>query len=92
MSYTTPTLPPFDPSAQTTFTDMPHPEWTYGQKTETLGQDGADWVKGEEEGWKLVVAAKTEPAWVHLCSMVCLILNTFLDIFQGACKSHPVLL
>ena len=53
---------PFDSSVETTFTTMPHPEWTYGQKTETLGEDGAAWVKGEEAGWKLVDTSKIEPA------------------------------
>ncbi|KAF7789291.1 hypothetical protein EIP86_000233 [Pleurotus ostreatoroseus] len=56
---------PFDSSVETTFTTMPHPKWTYGQKTENLGKDGVEWAKGEEAGWKLVDTSKTEPAELY---------------------------
>ncbi|KZT64133.1 hypothetical protein DAEQUDRAFT_769966 [Daedalea quercina L-15889] len=52
-------IPPFNSSFAYQNTLPPNPQWTYGQKiTET--PEGMAWMKGEEEGWKVVDTAKED--------------------------------
>ncbi|KAH7930370.1 hypothetical protein BV22DRAFT_1028605 [Leucogyrophana mollusca] len=52
-------LPPFDQSTRTTFTETPNPSWAYGQKTDSTAA-GAKWMEGEKGGWKVINTAEED--------------------------------
>lgn len=57
-------LPPFESHSQEiAYTESPHPDWTYGQKTEST-PDGKRWLEGEEKGWTVVDPSKEDPRYV----------------------------
>jgi hypothetical protein len=58
-------IPAFDTTANTTYTQSPNPTWTYGQRVDTT-PEGKAWVAGESEGWKVYNTAETDKAYVFL--------------------------
>ena len=56
-------LPPFDSSAQSIYTQPPNPTWTYGQRVDAT-PEGKAWVSGESEGWKVYNTAETDKGYV----------------------------
>lgn len=67
-------LPPFEHAAQMKFTQVPNPEWTFGQGIDAT-PEGRAWMEGEKEGWKVVDASREDPTYVVLSlgRFVCLI-------------------
>ncbi|KAG1732014.1 uncharacterized protein EDB91DRAFT_1058385 [Suillus paluster] len=54
-------IPPFDTTAYSTYTQPPNPSWTYGQRIDTTPA-GKAWVAGESAGWKVYNTAETDKA------------------------------
>ncbi|KAJ8580326.1 hypothetical protein M405DRAFT_753393 [Rhizopogon salebrosus TDB-379] len=57
-------IPAFDTTANTTYTQSPNPTWTYGQRVDTT-PEGKAWVAGESEGWKVYNTAETDKALLY---------------------------
>ncbi|OAX37564.1 hypothetical protein K503DRAFT_226770 [Rhizopogon vinicolor AM-OR11-026] len=57
-------IPAFDTTAHTTYTQSPNPTWSYGQKVDTT-PEGKAWVAGESEGWKVYNTAETDKALLY---------------------------
>jgi hypothetical protein len=58
-------VPPFDSTTYSTYTQPPNPSWTYGQKIDTTPA-GKEWVAGESAGWKVYDTAETDKTYVLL--------------------------
>lgn len=58
-------IPPFDTTANTIYTQPPNPTWTYGQRVDATPA-GKAWVAGESEGWNVYNTAETDKAYVLL--------------------------
>lgn len=52
-------IPPFDSTAYSTYTQPPNPSWTYGQKIDSTPA-GRAWLAGESAGWKVYDTAETD--------------------------------
>ncbi|KAG6375234.1 hypothetical protein JVT61DRAFT_3448 [Boletus reticuloceps] len=46
-------LPPFDRTTQTQFTEAPNPTWAYCQPLDSTPA-GRAWLEGEEQGWQVI--------------------------------------
>jgi len=58
-------LPPFVPNTSGfTYTEPPHPDWTYGQGIEATA-DGRAWSEGEKAGWKTIDTGTEDPRKVY---------------------------
>ena len=49
-------LPHFDHSNQTKFTETPNPTWSYCQRVDSTPA-GRAWLEGEAQGWKVINTA-----------------------------------
>ncbi|KDQ61886.1 hypothetical protein JAAARDRAFT_525326 [Jaapia argillacea MUCL 33604] len=56
-------IPAFKPDSFT-YTDSPNPSWSYGQPVAS-SPVGKEWLKGEDEGWKLVNAETENPGSLY---------------------------
>ncbi|KAG2035301.1 hypothetical protein BDR03DRAFT_923043 [Suillus americanus] len=54
-------IPPFDSTTYSTYTQAPNPSWAYGQRVDSTPA-GKDWVAGESAGWKIYNTAETDKA------------------------------
>ncbi|KAG1724913.1 hypothetical protein EDB19DRAFT_1858384 [Suillus lakei] len=52
-------IPPFDSTAYSTYTQPPNPSWTYSQRIDTTPA-GKAWLEGESAGWKVYNTAETD--------------------------------
>ncbi|KAF8119949.1 hypothetical protein EV363DRAFT_1194054 [Boletus edulis] len=50
-------LPPFDRTNQTQFTEVPNPTWAYCQPLDSTPA-GRAWLEGEEQGWQVINTAE----------------------------------
>jgi flavin reductase (DIM6/NTAB) family NADH-FMN oxidoreductase RutF len=57
-------IPPFDSTTYSTYTQSPNPSWTYGQKVDTTPA-GKDWLAGESAGWKVFNTAETDKVDIY---------------------------
>jgi hypothetical protein len=58
-------VPAFNSTTHSTFTQSPNPSWTYGEKVDTTPV-GKDWLAGESAGWKVYNTAELDEAYVLL--------------------------
>ena len=57
-------LTPFVPNTTGfTYTEPPHPDWTYGQGIEATA-DGRAWSESEKAGWKTIDTGTEDPRLV----------------------------
>ncbi|KAG1740288.1 hypothetical protein EDB19DRAFT_1708614 [Suillus lakei] len=54
-------IPSFDSTAHSTYTQPPNPSWTYGQRIDTTPA-GKAWLEGESAGWKVYNTAEIDKA------------------------------
>ncbi|KAG1803201.1 hypothetical protein EV424DRAFT_1351562 [Suillus variegatus] len=52
-------IPAFDTTSYSTYTQPPNPSWTYGQKVDATPA-GKEWLEGESAGWKVFNTAETD--------------------------------
>ncbi|KAG2122507.1 hypothetical protein BD769DRAFT_1777144 [Suillus cothurnatus] len=57
-------VPAFNSTTHSTFTQSPNPSWTYGEKVNTTPV-GKDWLAGESAGWKVYNTAELDEANTH---------------------------
>ncbi|KAG2108541.1 hypothetical protein BD769DRAFT_1365882 [Suillus cothurnatus] len=57
-------VPAFNSTTHSTFTQSPNPSWTYGEKVDTTPV-GKDWLAGESAGWKVYNTAELDEANTH---------------------------
>ncbi|KAG1740313.1 hypothetical protein EDB19DRAFT_1708975 [Suillus lakei] len=57
-------IPPFDSTAYSTYTQPPNPSWTYGQRIDTTPA-GKAWLEGESAGWKIYNTAETDKTDIY---------------------------
>jgi len=56
-------VPPFNSTTHSTYTQSPNPSWAYGEKADTTPA-GKDWLAGESAGWKVYNTAELNEAYV----------------------------
>lgn len=56
-------IPAFDTTSYSTYTQPPNPSWTYGQKVDATPA-GKEWLEGESAGWKVFNTAETDKMYV----------------------------
>ncbi|KAG1786310.1 uncharacterized protein HD556DRAFT_1240541 [Suillus plorans] len=52
-------IPAFDSTTYSIYTQSPNPSWTYGQRVDTTPA-GKDWIAGESAGWKVYNTSETD--------------------------------
>jgi hypothetical protein len=57
------TVPAFNSTTHSTYTQSPNPSWTYGEKVDT-NPAGKDWLAGESAGWKAYNTAELNEVYV----------------------------
>ncbi|KAG2083435.1 hypothetical protein BD769DRAFT_627949 [Suillus cothurnatus] len=58
------TVPAFNSTTHSTYTQSPNPSWTYGEKVDT-NPAGKDWLAGESAGWKAYNTAELNEVNMH---------------------------
>lgn len=58
-------IPAFDSTTYSIYTQSPNPSWTYGQRVDTTPA-GKDWIAGESAGWKVYNTSETDKMYVPL--------------------------